>query len=116
MLRNLKHLCRKFQYRNFGSHSHGPPGKPTYVNDHLPEFHARLGQGFLVLCFFWIMYQMKEDKGKFLGLYQPWLDEHAHHEHINYVESESGDTIPSIEEHHDEDEDEEHGNNKFSFH
>lgn len=74
---------------------------------HVPEGYARLGQFCLVSCWFWILYRAKENRGQLFGLYLPWLDEHEHH-HYHYVEDgDQGDTMPLLEEAHDDEHDEE---------
>jgi hypothetical protein len=85
--------------RKFGSNGH-------HHEPQVPVFHDRLGKGCLVVCFLWIMYRFKEDKGQMFGFYKPWLHEH-HHEHIQYTEGGlAGDAMPLLVEHGD-DEDEE---------
>lgn len=73
--------------RNFGAGGHHGP--------HVSEVHAKVGKASLIVCYLWIMYKFKEDKGQIFGLYRPWLHEHAH-EHFHYVEGDSLSETPTL--------------------
>jgi hypothetical protein len=50
-------ISRRTFGADHGHHHHGP---------HVPEFYDRLAYSCLTVCFLWIMYRAKENKGQLL--------------------------------------------------
>ena len=87
-----------------GDHGHDHGHGHGHDEPHVPEFYDKLGRGCLIVCYLWIFYRVKEDKGQLFGMYKPWLDEH-HHEHIEYKIEGHGD-MPMLVSHDDDEEEE----------
>jgi hypothetical protein len=108
-------LARNFtaRFRKFsgGGHHHGKNHHNSNeyggIDPHVSVFHERAGAFLLITMYLWVMYRLKEDKGKLFGLYQPWLHEGEEHIHVKYEKSEFGESIPSLVEDEEEYEEEE---------
>ncbi len=92
VVKNSSKSVRQFS----GGHDHHGP--------HVPEGYEKIGKCLLITCYLWIFYRLKQDKGQSFGLYQPWLEEHEHEEHVRFTQV-LGEAPVAIEDEDDEDED-----------
>ena len=87
--------------RNFGAgHGHG------HDTFHAPPFATAVGKGLSIVCYLWIMFSFKANKGQIFNLYHPWLHEHEHH-HFHYKTEAIG-SVPILDSHEDEEDDHHH--------
>ena len=68
MLRRLARKTVSLSKRSMGS------GHGHHEGPHVPVFYNNLGYSMLTLCFFWIMYRAKENKGQLLVGYSSLID------------------------------------------
>lgn len=98
----VNHATKATQ-RRFASHGHAAnkwdaANKEFGVVLHEAHwFHKGAANFLLIVMWTWVMYRIREDKGKMLGWDKPWLHPHEHHhyEWVNVSEGQmtGGDTV-----------------------
>ena len=75
----------KVAQRRFAGSSHGPnkwdaANKEFGIILHEPHwFHRGAANFLLITMWFWVLYRIRDDKGKMLGWHKPWLEKHDDH-------------------------------------
>jgi hypothetical protein len=92
---NFASRASKATQRRFaGSHGHAgrweAANKEFGVTLHEAHwFHRGAANFLLIVMWTWVMYRIREDKGKMLGWDKPWLHAHEHHDYEWVTVSES---------------------------